>query len=98
MMRVHIICEGQTEEMFVNELMHSYFIAKGINLIPALVGKSGHKGGKFKFERLLGDVRGRLLGDKAAYCSTFLIFMAYQKIFQGKARCRLVPVLKKNQQ
>ena len=44
MIRVHVICEGQTEEMFVNELLAPAMLPKGIQLIPALVGKPGHKG------------------------------------------------------
>ncbi len=61
MIRVHVICEGQTEEMFVNELLAEAFMAKNICLIPALIGKPGHKGGNFKFERLLTDGCFRLI-------------------------------------
>lgn len=57
MIRVHVICEGQTEEAFVNELLMEPFLALGIYLLPALIGKPGHKGGNFKFERLLHEVR-----------------------------------------
>ena len=84
MIRVHIICEGQTEEMFVNELMRSPFAAKGIDLRPSLVGKPGHKGGNFKFERLLGDVRSRLSGDTQSYCTTFFDFYGLPEDFPGK--------------
>ena len=72
MTRVHVICEGQTEEMFINEVLYEVFASKGICLIPALIGKPGHKGGNVKFERLLIDVRARLLGDTSAFCTTFL--------------------------
>ena len=67
MIRVHVICEGQTEEMFVNELLQPVFFSKGIHLIPSLVGKPGHKGGNFKFDRLYPDVKNRLLGDRSCY-------------------------------
>ena len=49
MVRVHVICEGQTEEMFVKELLQPEFFPKGIYLNPMLVGIPGHKGGNFKF-------------------------------------------------
>lgn len=84
MIRVHVICEGQTEEMFVNELMRTHFFAFGVILVPALVGKPGHKGGNFKFERLLDDVRNRLLGDREAYCTTFFDFYGLPENFPGK--------------
>ena len=84
MIRVHVICEGQTEEMFVNELLQPVFQAKGILLVPALVGKPGRKGGNFKFERLHSDVENRLLGDRTAYCTTFFDYYGLPQSFPGK--------------
>lgn len=84
MTRVHIICEGQTEETFVKELLKPYFDGMGIYLKPALIGKPGHKGGRVKFARLFTDVRNRLLGDKSAYCTTFFDFYALPPDFPGK--------------
>ncbi|MBA4446849.1 DUF4276 family protein [Cylindrospermopsis raciborskii] len=59
MIRVHIICEGQTEEDFIKEVLRPHFSQKGIAVYPSLIGKPGHKGGNFKIERLLNDVRNR---------------------------------------
>lgn len=84
MIRIHVICEGQTEELFVNELLHSHFISKGVLLTPALIGKPGHKGGNMRFERLLSDIRSRLLGDTTAYCTTFFDFYGLPGDFPGK--------------
>lgn len=84
MIRVHVICEGQTEEMFINELLLPVFLAKGILLVPALVGKPGHKGGNFKFDRLQADVKNRLLGERAAYCTTFFDYYGLPQAFPGK--------------
>ena len=84
MIRVHVICEGQTEEMFVNEELAEAFWSKGIDLRPALVGKPGYKGGKFKFERLLTDLKIRLLGDTTSYCTTFFDFYGLPEDFPGK--------------
>lgn len=84
MIRVHIICEGQTEEMFVKEILSGFFSSRDIYLIPTLIGKPGHKGGHFKFERLVTDVRARLLGDKTSYCTTFFDFYGLPEHFPGK--------------
>lgn len=84
MIRVHVICEGQTEEMFVNEVLSELFRAKGIELYPSLVGKPGHKGGNFKFERLLNDVENRLLGDTTSYCTAFYDYYGLPESFPGK--------------
>ncbi|MBL8501472.1 MAG: DUF4276 family protein [Nitrosomonas sp.] len=84
MIRVHVICEGQTEEMFVKEILSGFFSSRGICLIPTLIGKPGHKGGNFKFDRLFTDVRARLLGDKTSYCTTFFDFYGLPENFPGK--------------
>lgn len=84
MIRVHVICEGQTEEMFVNELLVPAFLTRDIHLIPSLIGKPGHKGGNFKFERLYTDVKNRLLGDKNSYCTTLFDFYGLPASFPGK--------------
>lgn len=84
MIRLHVICEGQTEEMFVNELLAPAIFPNNIQLIPALVGKPGHKGGNFKFQRLLADVKNRLLSDRDAYCTTFFDYYGLPQDFPGK--------------
>ena len=84
MIRVHVLCEGQTEETFVREVLRSEFAPKNIALIPALVGKPGHKGGNIKFDRLLKDVELRLLGDRTAYCTTLFDFYGLPTDFPGK--------------
>jgi hypothetical protein len=84
MIRIHIICEGQTEELFVNELLTPSFYAKGFDLRPSLIGKPGHKGGKISFEKLFLDVRKRLLSDPSAYCTTFFDYYGLPPQFPGK--------------
>ncbi len=85
MIRVHVICEGQTEEMFVDQVLAEEFYPLGIYMVPALIGKPGHKGGNFRFERLLTDVENRLLGDREAWCTTFFDFYGLPETFPGKA-------------
>ena len=84
MIRVHVICEGQTEEMFINEVLSYLFNPKGIYLYPSLIGKPGHKGGNLRYERLLTDVRARLLNDNTSYCTTFFDFYGLPTDFPGK--------------
>jgi hypothetical protein len=85
MIRVHVICEGQTEEMFVNEVLGKSLLAKGIYLYPSLIGIPGHKGGAVKFDRLKIDIRNYLLKDRTAYCTTFFDFYGLPTEFPGKA-------------
>ena len=95
MNRIHVICEGQTEEMFIKELLYLPFHSKGLILTPALIGKPGHKGGNFRIERLLTDVRNRLLGDPASYCTTFFDFYGLPNEFPGKALAAGLPTVKR---
>ncbi|GHV44875.1 hypothetical protein FACS1894204_02750 [Synergistales bacterium] len=83
MSRVHIICEGQTEETFIEKLLYEQLISKGIHLFPSLVGKPGHKGGNVKVERLFTDIKARLLGDTSSFCTTFFDFYALPEDFPG---------------
>lgn len=46
MTRVHIICEGQTEAAFVQELLQPHFSSRSLFLMPSLIGKAG----SLKFE------------------------------------------------
>lgn len=84
MVRVHIICEGLTEEAFVKDLLAPHFETHEIYLQVALLGKPGHKGGRVQFDRLFTDVRIRLRGDTEAYCTTFFDFYALPSDFPGK--------------
>lgn len=84
MTRVHVICEGQTEEQFISEVLAETFWPKDIYLQPALIGRPGHKGGNLKFQRLYRDIELRLLGDKDALCTTFFDFYGLPEDFPGK--------------
>ena len=87
MIRLHVICEGQTEEMFVNEVLAAY-LGRQMDLRASRVGKPGRKGGDVRFSRLLHDVRQRLLGDRSAYCTTFFDFYGLPPKFPGRSAAR----------
>lgn len=84
MIRVHIICEGQTEETFVKELLAPHFTPLQIFVQPALIGTPGHKGGAVNAKRMITDCYLRLLGDQTSYCTTFFDFYALPGNFPGR--------------
>ncbi len=84
MIRVHVICEGQTEELFVNELLAPAFQSKHILLFPSLIGKPGHKGGNINFDRLFPDIRNRCLAIRLLTARRFSIFMVSHLHFLAK--------------
>lgn len=84
MKRVHIICEGQTEETFVNEVLAPHLARFEVYPAASLVGKPGHKGGHVTTGRMVYDIKRRLLDDSQAWCTTFFDFYGLDKDFAGK--------------
>jgi len=62
MKRVYILCEGQTEESFIKELLYGPFLVEGIALIPIICEtrreRSGlkHKGGTSKYGKIKAEL------------------------------------------
>jgi hypothetical protein len=79
MIRVHVICEGQTEERFVKEVLLPHFALKKIELSPLNIK------GNVTFDRLFTPLSNKLTGDKDAYCTTFFDFYGVVRKFPGKA-------------
>ena len=46
-LNIFVIVEGQTEQTFVREVLAPELASKNIFLYSALIGKPGHKGGKW---------------------------------------------------
>jgi hypothetical protein len=84
MIRIHVICEGQTEELFINAVVAPALLKSQRILIPSLIGRPGQKGGGVKFSRLFIDLRNRLLGDTSSLCTTFVDYYALPSGFPGK--------------
>lgn len=89
MKRIHIICEGQTEETFVNEVLADYLQRRGVCPIASMVGKPGHKGGLVTTARMTRDIKLRLLGDPQAWCTTFFDFYGLDAGFVGRPQAVL---------
>ncbi len=85
MIRVFVICEGQTEESFVNDVLAPHLWTFGVYLFPRLIGTRGHQGGNVKFERVLVDIKNLVLGDNAAYCTTLFDYYGIHSDFPGRA-------------
>lgn len=85
MIRVHVICEGQTEEEFIRYLLGPALLEKQVILLPSCIGKVGHKGGNVNLIRLSIDVRERLLRDRQCYCTTLFDYYGLPADFPGKS-------------
>jgi hypothetical protein len=88
MTRVHVICEGQTEVNFINELLIPHFSVQNIFLNARKIGKANHKGGNVNFDRVLTDVRNSLKEDTTSYCTTFFDFYGLSSKFVGLSEAK----------
>lgn len=77
MMRaIYILCEGQTEEEFVNVILRPYLNTHQIyDVRPILMSTSkGHKGGDVKYDRLKFNIDQLLLNEQDILVTTFIDF------------------------
>lgn len=75
MIRVHIFCEGQTEETFVRELLTSYFAGLDIWINPIILRTSKiGKGGLSTYGKLKNQVEKKCKEDPNAWVTTLIDF------------------------
>jgi len=93
--RVHVICEGQTEEMFVNLMLQPHFDSHRIEVHPKLLGEVGPRvppaqrhGGNVGYKRVLTDIRLLLTHDPHAYVTTFIDFYGIYADFPGVGKAK----------
>jgi hypothetical protein len=81
---ITIIVEGQTEQTFVRDVLAPQMANKGIYLYPALIGKSGHKGGNIRFDRVKNDIALFLRQRNDTYISTMFDYFRIDSKWPGK--------------
>ncbi len=74
---IYIICEGQAEEEFVNNVLRPYFNTFQIfDVRPILMTTSkGHRGGDIKFDRLFHNINKLLIREADVLVTTFIDFL-----------------------
>ncbi|HFN3269822.1 TPA: DUF4276 family protein [Campylobacter jejuni] len=69
--RCYVICEGQSEEKFINETLGSYFYNSNVYLTPLIIPTSkGHKGGALAYNRVVDFIVKKLKQDPQAFMTT----------------------------
>lgn len=84
MIRVNIVCEGQTDSRIINAILRHHLATFGVGVSAPMIGKSGKKGGAVTLKRLRENVRDCLLQDRGSYCTTFVDFYGIDGDFPGK--------------
>lgn len=82
---IYIICEGQTEEEFVNRILRPHFNSYEIyDVRPILMATSKRqKGGDVKYERLKFNVDKLLKSESDILVTTFIDFFRLKTDFPG---------------
>lgn len=61
MLRLNIVCEGQTESRIVNAILGSHLAAFNVGVSAPMIGTPGKKGGAVTLKRLRENIRDCLL-------------------------------------
>ncbi len=95
MKKVFVVCEGQTEEVFVNEVLAPALWDRNVFLYPRLIATSRHsKGGSLKGQRVLRFLRNTLRERRNICVTTFFDLYGLPSDFPGQpeAAARVDPV------
>ena len=86
MTRVHVFCEGQTEDVFVREVLGPHFQRLNIWLNPIIIrtGPQG-KGGAASYGKIKWQVENKCKEDPAAWVTTMLDFYGLPSDFPAMA-------------
>lgn len=84
MTRVHIFCEGQTEDVFVREILAPHFERMNIWLNPIIIrtGPQG-KGGVSSYAKIKWQIENKCKEDPTAWITTLLDFYGLPSDFPG---------------
>lgn len=85
MKRLHVICEGQTEQTFVRDVLAPAYHGRNLFINPILIGKArdAASGGDVRFGRLKADLICMLKQDPGSYCTTFIDYFRLGGGFPG---------------
>ena len=78
---LYILCEGQSEEAFIKQVLAPYFESINLQITPKITKTSANaKGGGLKYSRIKKEIL-NLLNHKQAFVSTFFDYYALPKDF-----------------
>jgi len=90
MTRIYLLVEGQTEEVFVNEVLAPYYVGSKLYLTPVVIktrrNKDGkaYKGGGATYGKIKGEAEKLCKQDRQAYVTTMFDLYALPDDFPGR--------------
>ncbi len=94
MIRVHIFCEGQTEETFVREILTSHFERLDIFVNPIILKNGGGKGGISTYGKVKFQIEKKCKEDSNAWVTTLIDFYGLPSDFPSSATIGLSSIKK----
>lgn len=85
---VVVIVEGQTEEIFIKNILGKYLARKNIYITPIKISKPGQKGGDVKFARALNDISLHLKQRTDTYVTLFVDYYGIKNDWPGLAEAK----------
>lgn len=86
MIRIKLLVEGQTEEVFVRDLLQPHYARMGIYMTPIIVSTSpGFKGGMTSYAKVRPQIHRLCLQDTEAWITTMFDLYALPTDFPGKS-------------
>ena len=84
MIRIVVVCEGQTEETFVRDVLEPHFSPTGLYLYAQTIDTSpGHRGGALNYDRVQRQLRNTLKQKSEPVVTTFFDLYRLDKRFPG---------------
>lgn len=86
MIEVIVVCEGRTEEAFLNEILYRPLLDRSVIVKPRLIAtSSGHAGGALTRQRVVRSLRSLLRSRKDTYVTTLFDLYGLPPDFPGRA-------------
>jgi hypothetical protein len=86
---VYVVCEGQTEETFVRDVLWQAVEGSELTLIGQTIETSvGHKGGALKYDRVKRHLRNQLRASANSYVTTLFDLYRLDPSFPGFERSK----------
>lgn len=94
---IYILCEGQTEEEFVNTILRPYLNNQGIVDIRAILmsTSTGQKGGDVKYQRLKHNIDRLLSREGDILVTTFIDFFRLKNDFPQFEESKTLPKIQR---
>ena len=87
MIRIHIFCEGQTEEAFVREVLFDHFLRHHISVNPIVIRTSEKgKGGVSTYGKIKRQILKKCKEDPTSFVTCLLDYYGLPKDFPGQER------------